>query len=450
MVVASLVPITSGFAQNTQPNDDKLKKLLEEKFIPPKSSTQTPPAVDKKDLHWIAPKTAPPSGRQGGLTPEIGLLAVAGDSRPYVMRYQLANNLSVGLTPARTDALEIAANSRAQISAPSGRMKFAQAVAKRNVYIIQLKSGATQQQINSLLAKYSLTVTGGNAAYYILKVERTVAAASSTEVEKLSDVLNQQIIAQLRREPIVASATVDTTVKQHSIPQASNTRVGGDGSTITWSWTNNTSTIVVGSASPSTTMPTPQTDGNWGLKMIRMPPVWTIVQRYRDAKPNVVRPKLAIIDTGFAKHEDLAINFLDSPNDTPITAVASAIGNCGNAHGNHVAGIAGAIHGNGIGIDGVIPQAKIDAVPWKDVLVNNDDPGATSEETRTTFFSQALVRHHRLRGGFLEYQFARRQREPWLQFRRAPRDGGRSREDRRAEGNDPGASHHVCFAGEKT
>jgi subtilisin family serine protease len=37
---------------------------------------------------------------------------------------------------------------------------------------------------------------------------------------------------------------------------------------------------------------------------------------------------------------------------------------CDVAHGNHVAGIAGAIWGSKAGIDGAIPQAKIDAVPF--------------------------------------------------------------------------------------
>src|SRR5712691_11712828 len=141
-------------------------------------------------------------------------------------------------------------------------------------------------------------------------------------------------------------------------------------------------------ANPS--VPSPQIDGNWGMKTIRMPPVWTILQRYRDAKPNLVRPKVAIVDTGFAVHEDLTIALQASPNLSPVLAVTSGGGNCGNAHGNHVAGILGATHGNGIGVDGIIPQAKIDAVPWTDTLVGGDDPGATSEDTRTTFFDQAL------------------------------------------------------------
>lgn len=387
--------VSSSFAQTSQQNSDRLKKLLEEKFIPPPAPTQKPPTVDRKDLHWIAPKPNPQPGKQGRLAPARDPLVefVANDNiRHYFTR--VADNRNGGLRFVGMDVVELKlpnGSSSPQLTPSTGKLQFAQApVAKRNSYIIQLKPNATAQQISALLAKYNLRVTGGQASYGLLRVERNVTAASSTEAEKLSDILNQQIIRDLRREPIISGASIDSTIKSRTVPKSSNTSVGKDGAVYTWSW-KNSPPIALTTAGMAASVPTPQLDGNWGLKAIRMPPVWTILQRYRDTNPTLTRPKLAIIDSGFAKHEDLDVNLVDSPNQASTSAVASSlVGNCGNAHGNHVAGIAGAVHGNGIGLDGVIPQAKIDAVPWSDILVLNEDPGATREDTRTTLMSEAL------------------------------------------------------------
>jgi subtilisin family serine protease len=396
-IVASLASISYSHAQNTQSKSDRLKKLLDEKFIPPPSQTKTPPTVDKKDFHWIAPKTAPVPGRQGRLPPARDLSSafdlVANNATPRISLQRLTDSRSTGgSATVRTDVAEsVLLNVHPQLPTVSRHLQIAQApAARRNSYIIQLKPNFTEQQLNALLAKYNLTITSGRSSYLLLRVVRNVAVAGSGDAEKLSDILNQQIIRDLRREPIVATATVDTTVTRPSVPQSSNTKVERDGTVYNWSWKNNP-TIALGTAGLTASVLTTRLDGNWGLKAIRLPPVWTIIARYREAKPNLVRPKLAIIDTGFAKHEDLAINLLGSPNDIGAVPVASSLSaNCVTAHGNHVAGIAGAVHGNGIGIDGVIPQAKIDAVPWSDVLIKNDDPGATSEDTRTTYFSEAL------------------------------------------------------------
>lgn len=396
LMVLAAFAVSPCFAQNAQPNYDKLKKLLDEKFLPPPNPSQKPSTVDKKDLHWIAPKeqSQPQPGKQGGLRPNgdlswAGFGAIDGTTRP--LWYRVADSGATGLKIAGSNAVDFGAPNAPPPATSAAPLRLAQApAAKRNSYIIQLKPNATEQQIAALLAKYRFRITGGQSSYGLLRVERIDAVTGAGNVETLSEVLNQQIVTQLRREPIVASATVDTTVIRHTIPKASSTSVGKDGTTIAWIW-KNISPNAMNSAALSTAVPAPPLDGNWGLKAIRMPAVWTIMARYREAKPDQMRPKLAIIDTGFAKHEDLAINLLESPNEAAAAAVAStAVASCGSAHGNHIAGIAGAIHGNGIGVDGVIPQANIDAVPWDDVLVEGADPGATRGETRTTYFSEAL------------------------------------------------------------
>ena len=40
-------------------------------------------------------------------------------------------------------------------------------------------------------------------------------------------------------------------------------------------------------------------DGNWGLKAIRVPAVWNIIDRHRRLHPDEKRPKIGIIDSGF-------------------------------------------------------------------------------------------------------------------------------------------------------
>jgi Subtilase family len=387
VAVISTSLIVSSFAQATQPNQnyDRLKKLLDEKFTPPKADDKKPPVVDKKDLHWIGPKQNTPQDKKGDLSPTDG------------PTYRLVANRNGGLKFVVSDAGDQTtpySPLRVQRTMSAGEMQFAQRapVAKRNSFVIQLKPNATEVQIRALIAKYNLVLVDLRSEFGILRVERKAAPAGSGETEKLSDILNPPFVQQLRREPIVAAVTVDSTVSKPSIPRASNMSIGGVEGTISWNWGTISSTILSAAGIVSTTpaVPSPQSDGNWGMKAIRMPPVWTILQRYRDANPNLVRPRVAIVDTGFAVHEDLTIALQASPNLSQGLAVTTGAGNCGNAHGNHVAGIMGATHGNGIGVDGVIPLARIDAVPWQDTLVGSDDPGATSQDSRTTFFTEAL------------------------------------------------------------
>jgi hypothetical protein len=378
----------SSSAQDASSQDDQLKKLLREQFTPPPPPPQDGPTIRKFD--WIAPKSdqqsAPPAPNNNGYwdRPYRFVENTLGDAR-------VASDAGAGLRSAQVD----------HPFRPPTVPQHAVPAIGHNSYVVVLKPNANAAQINSLLQKYKLHITKTVPGLHLLRVERTdddpSSAAGPTAPaqgrEGLARILNPPIVQHLRHEPIVDSAFVESALSTKSVPKAKNTSVVSDGVTYNWHWRDGlgaapsaspavdpaptpTTGPVSGSApvansgasNPPASSPIQLRDGNWGLKAMRLPPVWTIVQRYRLAKPKLPKPKLAILDTGFFPHEDLNFNALRSPDGVSapnVTAASSVSGNlCDLAHGNHVAGIAGAVWGNKVGIDGVIPEAKIDAVPF--------------------------------------------------------------------------------------
>jgi subtilisin family serine protease len=104
--------------------------------------------------------------------------------------------------------------------------------------------------------------------------------------------------------------------------------------TFVWDWTD-------GPNSPAAH----RRDGNWGQKAIRLPAAWNFNRTIERARPNA-KVKVAVIDAGFAPHEDLKYEVAGGVQIQP------------GDHGNHVTGIIAATFGNRLGVDGGCPYAQ--------------------------------------------------------------------------------------------
>ena len=261
-------------------------------------------------------------------------------------------------------------------AAPRGSQKVQ---ARRDSYVIVLKTDLSGQQLDEALAtlsqKYNLEITRANKLGEIRvsprqAATRGLAPAPAPVTQTLGAALEPQIIKQLRNEPFVDAAYVDFLVTPKSLPRRTDTQVQASGSTYTWNWR-------VGEGN----------DGNWGLKLLRMPPVWTILNRIRKIDPGRARTRMAFLDVGFGTHGHITYNavFGGMPANPPKAE-------CTYSHGTHVAGIAGALYGKGRGIDGMVPDSKIDAIPVSsEVWLEGTSLGLTNQLIqRAMLFSGAI------------------------------------------------------------
>lgn len=108
--------------------------------------------------------------------------------------------------------------------------------------------------------------------------------------------------------------------------------------------------------SPANATTDPGRSQQWGLTKIHADQAWT--------KAKGAGITIAIVDTGIdLTHPDLKAHIASHYDCTSGSCVGGATaGNDDNGHGSHVAGIAAAVTGNGIGVAGVAPSAKLMAV----------------------------------------------------------------------------------------
>ena len=130
--------------------------------------------------------------------------------------------------------------------------------------------------------------------------------------------------------------------------------------------------------SPANAATDPGRSQQWGLTKIHADQAWT--------KAKGAGITIAIVDTGIdLTHPDLKAHIASHYDCTGGSCVGGATaGNDDNGHGSHVAGIAAAVTGNGVGVAGVAPSAKLMAVKVLDssgaVRVNADNTPLTVEQ----------------------------------------------------------------------
>lgn len=180
-----------------------------------------------------------------------------------------------------------------------------------NVLLLQFTPETSVGDANELLESLGAMVAGGAGKMVALRLPDTNPdqPGNSSELDAL--------LVTLRADPRVQAVAPDVLLGETVISRDN----GGNPSAWTWE------------ATPGT--------GNWGHERIRVPAMWNL----NDALDKHVRTtRIGVLDTGFdLAHDDLSLIplFNDAVTD----------------HGTHVAGIIGAKFDNGLGVDGVLPNA---------------------------------------------------------------------------------------------
>lgn len=348
---------------------EKLRKLLEKKYSTKKSKPQK-----GDDLYVVDPsgkvRRAPTPKKSGNRS-----------MLPAVARNAVAS--TAGQLPTGGAALSKHRGARPELSDGAGRApdetvrvaaKAAEMLINRSIIVIQLKPGASNKDIDSLIAKYKLNVVDVVPSLGALYVElNTNSGRSRSAPPKKADsvrtLLEPPIVQQLRKEPSVNSCFVQSTVTPQWLPQRSQARIQRGKTSVKWHWD-------IGKTD----------DGNWGLKAMRMPPVWSVLSRVRKARGEVQTAPVAILDSGFGRHRQLRFAHLASP--LPASAGPA---NCATGHGTHVAGIIGADPGLAPGIDGIVPQARLDLIPIsKNLMLEGAMQGRQRSQLHLSYFADVI------------------------------------------------------------
>lgn len=373
MLVALTVPLASTHAQLPPSQYDKLQRTLEDKFAPkkPAPAPSTRGANEKKDdFIYVDPnksQQAPNQKRSDAswseslyalITSTFGGTAKTAPDAEVQGAFSNAATADSIFSRYRERKRE---RRRARAAESPERAGRKVPVAKPNSFVIQLSPDATDADIEALLKKYNLTITKMIAPLGVITVELAdeararreampaASAAAQDSKEQLRHVLEPPLIKELRAEKIVDGAFVNSTMEAKHLPRSTGARITVGDEVFAWRWNAGDSQ-----------------DGNWGLKAIRMPPVWSIVDRHRKANPDAPRPKIAVIDSGFAT--DPKVPFASMQNVKPRVVHTAG---CGTHHGMHVAGIIGARSGDQPGIDGIVPEARMDAIAVDDTIVGD-------------------------------------------------------------------------------
>ncbi|WP_291179042.1 M4 family metallopeptidase [Hyphomicrobium sp.] len=376
LVALSASSVSTAYAQLPPSQYDRLQRTLEDKFAPKKQAPAPAPPRTRSlgekqdDFIYVDPNKskAPPSPNQKRSDASWGeslyalITSTFGSKEtpePKVKGAFSGNVAQADTAYSRYRERRRRARASGGTSERAGRRV---PVAKPNSFVIQLSPDATDKDIEALLKKYNLTITKMIAPLGVITVEvadgpatrslqpaPAAGAAAQDSKEQLRNALEPPLIKELRAEKVVEGAFVNSTMEAKQLRKGTGASIAVGDEVFAWRWHAGDSQ-----------------DGNWGLKAIRMPPVWSILDRHRKANPSAQRPKIAVIDSGFGT--DPMVPFASMQNVTPAIYHTPS---CGTHHGMHVAGIIGARPGDQPGIDGIIPEARMDAIAVDDAIVGD-------------------------------------------------------------------------------
>lgn len=372
--VALALPLAATAEAQLAPSKyDRLQRTLKDKFapkLPPPKPAQSRGGSVQDDFIYVDPRdAAKPSvstPKRSEMSWDHSIAALMAPvfgsawSSPEAEPRGAFNVAAAGSDLSRyTERRERRRRGRAS-RGPRERAGRRVPVAKPNSFVIQLSPDASDSDIEALLKKYTLTITKIIAPLGVITVEvadpevrremlSTPGAAALDSKAQLQSALEPPLIRQLRAERIVDGAFVNSTMETKQLRKTTGATITLDDNVVAWRWHAGDSR-----------------DGNWGLKAIRLPPVWTVLDEHRKANPDAKRPKIAVVDSGFAANP--MVPFASMQNVRPLIHHAPG---CGTHHGMHVAGIIGAAPGDRPGIDGIIPDARIDAVAADDAIVGD-------------------------------------------------------------------------------
>lgn len=113
----------------------------------------------------------------------------------------------------------------------------------------------------------------------------------------------------------------------------------------------------------------PDFSQQWGMPAVEATKAWELLDQWQGKKKEVV---VAVVDTGIdAAHPDLQGRVLPGYN----TIDDKPDGHDDNEHGTHVAGIIGAVPGNGIGVAGLVGNMPVKLLPIK--VLNSNGSGTS-------------------------------------------------------------------------
>lgn len=365
-LAAGLLLPTAPLAADSE--KDRMGKLLRDKY--PRQDARPRSGDSAPDLYIIDPegrvrKIAPSSDTKGKGSKDQGALPPGAPSRvaPVTASLAAAPPSSIaGTTSGRSQRRPIAEGESYQLAGDE------QMVIDRRIVVVQLKPSTTEAQLDALILKYKLKVVDHAPSLGALYVELDEKGGEgSPDVRSL---LEPALVVKLRQEPIVNAAFVQTTIGPRTLPPPTGVTVQEGSETLRWHWR-------IGTAD----------DGNWGLKSMRFPNVWAILSRMRHADgPKVAQPRVAVLDSGFGPHPQL--NYQNAKGLAPSRTSRA---DCRDSHGTHVAGIIAAQSSQGKGIDGIVPDARLDIIPIsRNLLLESAREGVERKQMHLSYFADVI------------------------------------------------------------